>query len=136
MKMLTIVCREKFEDEVLVIFSGLKISGYTVVHGVGGSGETGAVSVTHASHDRNKLILVALDDDRMAVLVKAVKEVQARLVRRIRDIRLRSRPSSSLANRSCNERRRQAGVGVSLPRREILQRGRLCSIGSADLLAR
>ena len=80
MKMLTIVCREKFEDEVLVMFTSLKISGYTVVHGVGGSGETGAVSVTHTSHDRNKLILVALDDDRMAMLVKAVKEVQARLV--------------------------------------------------------
>jgi len=80
MKMLTIVCREKFEDEVLVLFSSLKISGYTVVHGVGGSGETGAVSVTHTSHDRNKLILVALDDDRMAALVIAVKKVQARLV--------------------------------------------------------
>ena len=80
MKMLTIVCREKFEDEVLVMFTSLKISGYTVVHGVGGSGETGAVSVTHASHDRNKLILVALDDDRMAALVIAVKKVQARLV--------------------------------------------------------
>ena len=80
MKMLTIVCREKFEDEVLVMFTSLKISGYTVVHGVGGSGETGAVSVTHTSHDRNKLILVALDDDRMAMLVKAVKEAQARLV--------------------------------------------------------
>ena len=80
MKMLTIVCREKFEDEVLVMFTSLKISGYTVVHGVGGSGETGAVSVTHTSHDRNKLILVALDDDRMAMLVKAVRDVQARLV--------------------------------------------------------
>ena len=80
MKMLTIVCREKFEDEVLVVFSRLSISGYTVVHGVGGSGETGAVSVTHASHDRNKLILVALDEDRMDILVKAVKQAQARLV--------------------------------------------------------
>jgi len=80
MKMLTIVCREKFEDEVLVTFSSLNISGYIVVHGVGGSGETGAVSVTHTSHDRNKLILVALDDDRMAMLVKAVRDVQARLV--------------------------------------------------------
>ena len=81
MKMLTIVCREKFEDEVLVLFSSLKISGYTVVHGVGGSGETGAVSVTHASHDRNKLILVALDDDRMAALVQAVRELQTKLVK-------------------------------------------------------
>src|SRR5262245_25440069 len=80
MKMLTIVCREKFEDEVLAIFTNLKISGYTVVHGVGGSGETGAVSVTHTSHDRNKLILVALDDERMDILAKAVKQLQARLI--------------------------------------------------------
>jgi nitrogen regulatory protein PII len=80
MKMLTIVCREKFEDEVLNIFASLKITGYTVVHGVGGSGETGAVSVTHTSHDRNKLILVALDDERMDILLKAVKQMQARLV--------------------------------------------------------
>jgi hypothetical protein len=80
MKMLTIVCREKFEDEVLAVFSNLKISGYTVVHGVGGSGETGAVSVTHPSHNRNKLILVALDDERMDILLKAVKQLQARLI--------------------------------------------------------
>lgn len=80
MKMLTIVCREQYEDEVLVVFSNLKISGYTVVHGVGGSGETGAVSVTHAARDTNKLIMVALDDERMEILVKSVREVQARLV--------------------------------------------------------
>ena len=80
MKMLTIVCREQYEDEALVILSNLKISGYTVVHGVGGSGETGAVSVTLASRDANKLIMVALDDERMEILVKSVKEVQARLV--------------------------------------------------------
>lgn len=78
--MLTIVCREKYEDEVLVIFSNLKISGYTVVHGVGGSGVTGAVSVTHPSHDENKLIFVALEDERMDILVKEVKQFQARLV--------------------------------------------------------
>ncbi|HET9846228.1 MAG TPA: hypothetical protein VGK56_05605 [Anaerolineales bacterium] len=80
MKMLTIVCREQFEEEVLAVFSNLKISGYTVVHGVGGSGETGAVSVTHTSYDHNKLILVALDDDRMDLLVKGVKQLLARLV--------------------------------------------------------
>jgi nitrogen regulatory protein PII len=79
MKMLTIVCREQFESEVLAVFSNLKISGYTVVHGVGGSGETGAVSVTHPSHERNKLILMALDDDRMDILVKGVKQLLARL---------------------------------------------------------
>jgi nitrogen regulatory protein PII len=76
-KMLTIVCREQFEEEVLALFSNLKISGYTVVHGVGGSGETGDVSVTY---DHNKLILVALDDDRIDLLVKGVKQLLARLV--------------------------------------------------------
>ena len=80
MKMLTIVCREQYEDEVLVIFSSLGITGYTVIHGVGGSGETGAVSLTHTSFDRNKMLLVALDDDRMATLVQAVKQLQVRLV--------------------------------------------------------
>jgi nitrogen regulatory protein PII len=80
MKMLTIVCREKFEDDVLAVFSNLKITGYTVVHGVGGSGETGAVSVTHTSYDHNKLILVALDDERMDLLVKGVKQLLVRLV--------------------------------------------------------
>ena len=80
MKMMTIVCREQFEDEVLVIFKQLGITGYTVIHGVGGSGETGAVSVMHTQSDRNKLLLVALDDDRMARLVQAVRELQARLV--------------------------------------------------------
>ena len=38
MKMLTIVCSEQFEDELLVVFNTLGINGYTVVHGVGGSG--------------------------------------------------------------------------------------------------
>jgi hypothetical protein len=80
MQMLTIVCRERFEDEVLIIFGNLNITGYTVVHGVGGSGETGIVSLTHTSRDHNKLILVVLDEARMAALVQAVKEVQARLV--------------------------------------------------------
>lgn len=80
MKMLTIVCREQFEDEVLVIFTTLGITGYTVIHGVGGSGETGAVSVTYTQHDRNKLLLVALDDGRMAALVQAVRQLQTRLV--------------------------------------------------------
>jgi nitrogen regulatory protein PII len=80
MKMLTIVCREQFEDEVLAVFSSLKISGYTVIHGVGGSGETGAVSVTHTSYDRNKLILLALEDERMDLLIKGVKQLLARLV--------------------------------------------------------
>ena len=81
MKMLTIVCREQYEDEVLIIFGALGITGYTVIHGVGGSGETGAVSVSFTKSERNKLLLVALDDDRMAMLVQAVRELQTTLVK-------------------------------------------------------
>ena len=35
MKMLTIVCREKYEDDVLVLFSNLGVKGYTVMSGAG-----------------------------------------------------------------------------------------------------
>ncbi|HMU54987.1 MAG TPA: hypothetical protein PKA61_08265 [Nitrospira sp.] len=80
MKMLIIVCREPFEDEVLSLFGTLGINGYTVIHGAGGSGETGAVSVTHTKSDRNKLLLVALEDERMTSLIEAVKELRSRLV--------------------------------------------------------
>lgn len=80
MKMLTLICREQFEDEVLIVFDALKITGYTVIHGVGGSGITGAVSVTHTKADNNKLFLVALEDDRMNLLMEALRQMQARLV--------------------------------------------------------
>jgi nitrogen regulatory protein P-II len=80
MKMLTIVCNEKIEDEVLVLFSDLGIKGYTVIAGAGGSGDTGAVSVKFGGTGRNMLFLVGLDDAQMATLVTAVKEVHARLV--------------------------------------------------------
>jgi nitrogen regulatory protein PII len=80
MKMLTIVCREKFKEEVLVLFATLGIKGYTVMSGAGGSGDTGAVSGKHGWTDRNMLFLVALDDAQMTTLVTAVKELNVRLV--------------------------------------------------------
>jgi hypothetical protein len=80
MKMLTIVCREKFKEEMLVLFGTLGIKGYTVMSGAGGSGETGTVSGTHGWTDRNMLFLVALDKDPMARLVNAVKKLHADLV--------------------------------------------------------
>ena len=79
MRMLTIVCRARFDDEVLVLMNEQGIKGYTVLSGVGGSGETGAVS-GHGWTDRNTLFLVALDDAQMAILVTAVKALHARLV--------------------------------------------------------
>jgi hypothetical protein len=80
MKMLTIVCSEKLEDEVLVLFKDLGIKGYTVMSGAGGSGETGAVSAKFAWTKRNMVFLVALNDAQVARLLTAVKELHARIV--------------------------------------------------------
>jgi hypothetical protein len=80
MKMLTLVCSEKLEDEVLVLFKDLRIKGYTVMSGAGGSGETGAVSAKFAWTKRNMIFLVALDDAQMAKLLTAVKALHARIV--------------------------------------------------------
>ena len=80
MKILTIVCRQKFDDDVLVVFLDLGIKGYTVISGAGGSGETGAVSATHGWTDRNTMFLVALDDEHMIALVNGVKELYVRLM--------------------------------------------------------
>jgi Nitrogen regulatory protein P-II len=80
MKMLTIVCSEKLEDEVIVVFTDLGIKGYTVMSGAGGSGKTGAVSAKFSWTKRNMIFLVALDDAQMARLLTAVKELHARIV--------------------------------------------------------
>jgi hypothetical protein len=80
MQMLTIVCREEYNDEMHIVFNDLGIKGYTVMFGAGGSGDTGAVSGKHGWTDRNTLFLVALDDAQMAALVTVVKELHARLV--------------------------------------------------------
>lgn len=80
MKMLTIVCGEKIEDEMLLLFDSVTVKGYTVLSDVGGSGETGIVSGKGAWTDRNKLYLIALDDEHMASLVNAVRELHVKLV--------------------------------------------------------
>jgi hypothetical protein len=80
MKMLTIVCSEKLEDEVLLLFKDLGIKGYTVMSGAGGSGETGAVSAKFSWTKRNMIFLVVLDDAQMTRLLTAVKALHARIV--------------------------------------------------------
>lgn len=82
MKMLNIVCREKLEEEIFALFKNLGIKGYTVIKGVGGSGQTGTVSGTGGSTDRNTLFMVALEDNHihMTHVVNAVKEIHARHV--------------------------------------------------------
>ena len=80
MKMLTIVCGEKIEDEILLLFESVTVKGYTVLSDVGGSGETGIVTGKGSWTDRNKLYLIALDDEHMASLVNAVNELHVKLV--------------------------------------------------------
>jgi len=79
MKMLTIVCREFLEDDVLVLLGSHHITGYTVINEAGGSGETGKVSGTHGWKDRNKVFLIGLDDEQVPSMVDAVKALRARL---------------------------------------------------------
>ena len=80
MKMLTIVCRELFEDEVLILLRSHHITGYTVLNEAGGSGETGMVSGTHGWRDRNKVFMIALDEDQIPSLTEDVKALSARLI--------------------------------------------------------
>ena len=80
MNMLTIVCNQRFDDEIQALFLMNNIKGYTVIAGVGGSGVTGDVSTGHGWTDKNTLYLITLNEDQMLPLINAVKEVHVRLV--------------------------------------------------------
>lgn len=90
MKMLNIVCGEKFEDEILALFNELGIKGYTVISGVGGSGQTGTVSGTGGWTDRNKLFMVVLEDEHihMTQVLNAVRGIHARHVHSYRGLNI------------------------------------------------
>lgn len=90
MKMLHIVSGEKLEEEVLALFQNLGIKGYTMIKGVGGSGQTGTVSGTGGAIDRNTLFMVALEDGHihMTQVVNAVKEIHAKHVRGCRGLEI------------------------------------------------
>ncbi len=79
MKMLTIVCREGFEEEILLMLGDLNITGFTVISGVGGSGVTGTVTAK-AWTQRNTLYMIALEDAQMVPLVDAVRDLHTDLV--------------------------------------------------------
>jgi hypothetical protein len=78
MKMVTIVCREKLEGELLGLFNAQGIKGYTVMSGLGGRGATRAVS-EHSWTDKNMMFMVALDDHQLAPLATAVKRLYSKL---------------------------------------------------------
>ena len=84
MKLLQIVCGKRLEDEILALFKELGIKGYTVIHGVGGSGVTGTVSGATSSADdgthTNTLFMVALGYEAtfLPKIVAALKELRAK----------------------------------------------------------
>jgi hypothetical protein len=80
MKMLTLVCGERIEDEVLLLFNDLQIAGYTVVSNVGGSGQTGSVSGTGGWKDRSKMYFIALEDGRAIPIANAMRDLHVRLI--------------------------------------------------------
>jgi nitrogen regulatory protein PII len=90
MKMLQIVCGEKLEEEILALFQSLGIKGYTMIKGVGGGGQTGTVSGTGGSIDRNTLFMVALEDEHihMTQVLNAVKEIHAKYVHGYRGLEI------------------------------------------------
>ncbi len=84
MKMLHIVCGKRLENEILSLFKHVGIKGYTVIHGVGGSGATGIVSdaAPEAGHNTNTntLFMVALGYEAafLPQVVSALKELRAK----------------------------------------------------------
>jgi nitrogen regulatory protein PII len=79
MKMLTIICRNTLEGEVRRVLNDLDVKGYTVASGLGGKGQSGSVS-EHSWTDRNVSFMVALEDQHVASLADAIKQLYLRLL--------------------------------------------------------
>ena len=79
MKMLTIICRNTLEGDVRRLLTDLQVDGYTVTSGLGGKGVTGSVS-EHNWMERNVSFTIALEDERVAALADAVKQLYVKLL--------------------------------------------------------
>ncbi len=79
MKMVTIICREKMEHDVVELFNSRGVKGYTVMSGLGGKGLTGAVS-EHGWIERNVGFMVVLDDAQATALTTALKQLYVKLL--------------------------------------------------------
>jgi nitrogen regulatory protein PII len=79
MKMLTIICRDSLESDVRRLLKDLEVKGYTVAAGLGGKGQTGSVS-EHAWTDRNVSFMLAIEDQQLAALADALKQLYVKLI--------------------------------------------------------
>jgi predicted AAA+ superfamily ATPase len=81
MKLLTISCQKNLEDEVQGLLNNLEIKGYTLLAGVDGNGKWSTVSATRSWSNRNTLFLVTLEEEQIFMVVRALKDLRAALVR-------------------------------------------------------
>ncbi len=79
MKMLTIICRDTLEGKVRRLLNDRNVKGYTVASGLGGKGQTGSVS-EHSWAERNVSFMVALEDEHVAALTEALKQLYVKLL--------------------------------------------------------
>jgi nitrogen regulatory protein PII len=79
MRMITIICREKLEREVVQLLNTLGVQGYTTMSGLGGKGLSGAVS-EHGWIERNMKFVVVLGEEQATSLASAVKQLYAKLL--------------------------------------------------------
>ena len=77
--MLTVICRNTLESEVRRLLNELPVDGYTVTSGLGGKGQTGSVS-EHNWMERNVSFAIALEDERVAALADAIKQLYLKLL--------------------------------------------------------
>jgi len=80
MKMLTIICRETLESAVTQILNDQGVKGYTVMSGLGGMGQTGAVSEYSWMTDRNVSFMMALEDQQVTPMAEAMKQLYMKLL--------------------------------------------------------
>jgi nitrogen regulatory protein PII len=79
MKKLTNICRNTLEGDVRRLLNDHPVDGYTVASGLGGKGQTGSVS-EHNWMERNVSFTIALEDERVAALADAIKQLYLKLL--------------------------------------------------------
>jgi hypothetical protein len=73
MKMLLIVFRESLEEEILALLNEKNVKGFSELHKVGGTGETGDAFHSFTGPGVNSMILTALPEDQADRVVEGLK---------------------------------------------------------------
>ena len=79
MKMLVLIFRHPFQEEILSLLKNEKIQAYTMIPKVYGMGETGAAFGSFTSQGENSLVLLALDNEPAQRMIEAFRALRSRL---------------------------------------------------------